>query len=90
MYALKISRGYLTIRPTDAVACELWLNNTRILQCNSASEAAQLVASKHTGRLEIDNEAAAFPASIDGWSWVSVSKSRPTPASIDAMPSIQR
>jgi hypothetical protein len=90
MYALKISRGYLTIRPADTTVCELWLNSTRILQCNSANAAAQLVAQKHTGRIEIDDEPAALPANIDGWSWISVSKSRPPPASTEAASSAHR
>lgn len=77
MYALKISRGYLTIRPADAASCELWINNTRIRECNSANAAAQYVALKCTGRMEIDNEQGALPESIDGWSWISVSRSRP-------------
>jgi hypothetical protein len=90
MYALKISRGYLTIRPADTTVCELWLNSTRILQCNSANAAARFVAMKHTGRVEIDDEPGAFPANIEGWSWISVSRSRPPPASIEAMPGAHR
>ena len=90
MYALKISRGYLTIRPADATACELWLDNTCVLQCNSANAAAQFVASKHTGRMEIDNEPAVFPANIDGWNWISVARSRPLPVGNDALSGMHR
>lgn len=79
MYAFKTSRGFLTIRPADATSCELWLNNTRVRECDSANEAARLVAAKRTGNLEIDTEDTAFPTDIDGWHWISVSKPRPPP-----------
>ena len=79
MYALKFSKGYVTIRPADAASCELWLNNERVCECNSADAAAQLVAHKRTGRKDIDFDQEAFPNNIEGWSWISVSRPRPVP-----------
>ena len=79
MYALKISTGYVTIRPADLAACELWLNDRRICECESASAAAQLVALKRTGSRDIDGESSSLPSDIEGWHWVSVYLSRRSP-----------
>jgi len=72
MYALKIARGALTIRPCEASGCELWLNDVCIHSCDSASEAAQVVAQRRTGYDEIDQEDSSFPPDIEGWHWISV------------------
>lgn len=72
MYAIKTSRGYLTIRPADGSVCELWLNDTRIRECDSADKAARLVAARSTGSDDVDGETAPLPQDIEGWQWISV------------------
>jgi hypothetical protein len=72
MYSLKLSRGCLTIRPGDKDCCELWLNDQCIRECQSASEAAIVVASRQTGCLEVDHDDCLLPGNIDGWRWVSL------------------
>jgi len=79
MYALKISHGSLTIRPAIDSGCEIWLDEVCIRECESANEAARLVALRQTGHEVIDNEDCTFPADIDGWHWVSVFQEHESP-----------
>jgi hypothetical protein len=72
MYTLQISRGNLTIRPTDGRTCELWLNDVRIRECISANEAASLVVRRQTGSADVDREDAPYPPDVEGWHWLSV------------------
>jgi hypothetical protein len=72
MYALKITHGALTIRPCEASGCEIWLNDVCIHSCDSASEAAKLVAQRSTGYDEIDRDDSLLPSDIEGWRWISV------------------
>jgi hypothetical protein len=72
MYALKIAHGALTIRPCDASGCEIWLNDTCIHSCDSASEAAEIVAQRRTGYDDVDRDDSHLPPDIEGWRWISV------------------
>jgi hypothetical protein len=72
MYALTITQGRLTIRPSHAGGCELWIDDQRIHQCASASEAAAVVAQRCTGHQAVDHDGIAYPQDIDGWRWVSL------------------
>jgi len=72
MYALKIAHGALTIRPCEASGCEIWLNDVCIHSCESASEAAEIVAQRRTGHDEVDRDSSSLPPDIEGWRWISV------------------
>jgi hypothetical protein len=76
MYALNLFGSRLTIRSEGTSTCGLWLDDTCLGRFWSANDAAQLVARRQTGRLEIDTAPADFPIDVDGWRWVSVRGTR--------------
>jgi hypothetical protein len=72
MYALKLFGRRLTIRSAGTSTCALWLDEVCLGRFWSANDAAQLVARRQTGRVEIDAAEGEFPVDVDGWHWVSV------------------
>ena len=72
MYALQLSQRFLTIRPVRETLCGLWLDQQLVRECKSANEAALLVFERRTGHVDIDDAAASYPATVDGWQWISV------------------
>jgi hypothetical protein len=75
MYALNLVRNCLTIRPEGTTTCALWLDGIRIGRFWSANDAAQLVARRQTGHVEIDAAEAELPLDVEGWRWISVRRS---------------
>jgi hypothetical protein len=70
MYMLKLVRGCLTIRAEDS-ACSLWLDDRCLGDFVSAGAAAEFVARRRTGHVEID-AAPSLPSDVEGWRWISL------------------